>query len=564
MSQRASKITIWIACLAAIWHSAVLSDRSAEPVASQGPVAKTAPTSALYGPQADRPFRFSDDHSATPAAGLNSTTITQRSGVASWPSFQLSTSGRDGRVRTIGQDTQKSGSNEDQNSTANEYTIWIPSGTCVVLGSLDARAGSHLIEVSWKPTPIDSLPTCSTASSITSPEAWDVSFIRSSSLASYDFATSTNISDVQNSDCQQPCNAVPQSTFSKNSRVEVRSFSIPYFTECGNSQQHCEATMVASGLRTRVYLAEGIDHSPDLAKLARSIVELLDSDLRSFIEERLGEITDVDHDQHLTVVLGSLSTTRRRNNDSDPINGCVRADDFLNFNDEFGGDIIYMDVNTPTGRELTAVLAHELAHTAVFSIVRRTAADNQNLGNEIRNNIPSWLNEAIAHYIEHLACPGSQNLAQRIQRFSRTPNAYPLVVPDEIPFAAIQRGPMRAAGCLFLQSTLRNHSPTDLRSFVKEFRGWKSSLEKLNGQPFKRIFRDWSVQMAYNEFVSQKSLSLPATTNLMIRGTSFCCFRTKGSGGVLKVAGCPESCLQLTFVEPYKSNFEPFTIVTSQ
>jgi len=427
-----------------------------------------------------------------------------------------------------------------------QFRFWLPAGGSVVLGSLDKTAGQHSLKVTWRPALAEARNTSDAANFYAQPAHWDIAFIQTPSIVQPECSYPTHQTELSglkfpSFDSEASC---------KTEIRDSRHFSIPCFTECGNFDRHGCGKIVATGIRTNVYLAEADILTAEVNELARTIAQTLDGQLRAFVESRLGQIGDVDDDQHLTVLLGSLSSEQRRLCEQDPINGCVRANDFLNFDGKFGGDIIYIDVNAPSGRDLTAILAHELAHAATFSAIRRAAMEGQTFGQAQSDCIPCWLNEAIAHYMEQLICPDSQNLELRIARFAKSPNTFPLVIPDNMRQTTNHRGPTRAAGCLFMQSVMCCVKPADLQLIAVNSTEWSESLKRLTGRPFAELFREWSTTMAGRKQVVSNTLSVRASTDMSVRGTSFCCCNAQASGGFLTINAPPESQPQVTVIHP--------------
>lgn len=430
------------------------------------------------------------------------------------------------------------------NGGLEEFQFWLPAGGSLVLGSLDKTAGLHALRIAWRPEPIPASRFETQDIFSLGPACWDIAFRQSPSVVLHEnrfplpppvvFESRSASEDSEQVLQIPPCN--------------VRRFSIPCFTECGTFDRHELGKLVSQGTRTHVFLAERNVLNADVELLAKTITATLDGPLRSVVEGQLGQIRDVDGDQRLTVILSSLSTNQRRACERNPINGCVRANDFLDMESECGGDIIYIDVHAPSGQELTAILAHELAHAATFSAIHQSA-DYLNTASE-PTPMPSWLNEAIAHYIEKQICPNSKNLQQRIARFTQSPNAFPLVIPDDMRQTSNHRGPTRAAGCLFMQSIMHSVEPADLRLIAKNPIKWSESLEQLTGQSFAELFRNWSVRMSGSNQVTSNLLNGPISTKIAVRGTSFCCCHASASGGFVTVYAAPESQVQVTVIRP--------------
>ncbi len=281
---------------------------------------------------------------------------------------------------------------------------------------------------------------------------------------------------------EAPNNRQPSPFVRSASADRRRRFTVPLFTAVGVSDRTLLLHEIGHGDHVRVYASA---RNNSAAKLARAVVERLERRLIRFVETRVGALADADRDGYLTVVLSQLETREPVHTGGEPVRGCVRAADVLAPGD-FGGDIIYLSETLPVDEELDAILAHEVTHLAIFSRLCTSAE---------RTQLPGWLNEAVAHYVECQVNPGSRNMATRLATFRRRPADFPVVVPDHHASLSLRRGPSRAAGCLFISSVLLRLPQRAVHDVVAGSGGAVQRLEHVTGRSFGELFRDWGLQM---------------------------------------------------------------------
>jgi len=257
-----------------------------------------------------------------------------------------------------------------------------------------------------------------------------------------------------------------------------------------------------------------------------------------------GEISDVDGDRRLSIVICELSDGKT--NSDVPLLGCVRANDFLE-DDSLGGDIIYLDYRLPGTAALTAVLTHEMAHAAVFSRIRFWRDKGH-----VACLLPAWLNEAIAHSCELRRCPQSPNLADRISAYLSNTGHWPLM-PSQRGFNAVSaRGPVRAAGLFYIEF-LRQSQALDALIDAEVVNGMHRP--QTVDTVFADAFRGWTVWMSNQHQSGKLPLriqSLPesdSTQIVGIRGTAATWWQVERAG-VMKVSTHARCKLQLTVVRP--------------
>ena len=346
----------------------------------------------------------------------------------------------------------------------------------------------------------------------------------------------------------------------------TRNFSVPVFTGDAAACKVTHAELVANNDLIAVYATAGISDS-SVCRTAHHICHLLAAHLLPRLREQLCEITDVDGDQRLTIVIAQLDQrvpVRNKICKVPRIQGCVKRDDFTLFGEadqasrrsleqnDFFGDIIYLDQVLPFADDLAALLMHELTHAAIYS--RQTGSKSQ-------TTIPIWLNEALAHQMELSVVSDSSNYHSRRQDFAASPNSSPVMIPDHGESLATRRGGARVAGTEFLRS-LRLSSDQTLQLLDLDDPAGER-ISRICGIPFEQLFRRWSVQQALDLVNSTSEADQQpqviclhqgaALVELCLRGTAFTVF-TAGSDLQRLVISTDEHCeLQVSVVEKQTS-----------
>ncbi len=436
--------------------------------------------------------------------------------------------------------------------TDERATIRLTPGTAVLLGSLDQFAHRHQVRLLWHPDTANddgTSPHLLTSSHkvMTFPEGWETPIAAILPVP----LTQTDQSPIA-IECE-PVDVVVQQDFELPRR---RRFVVPCF--CGQRvyDRNVLATEIARGRRVSVFLVDGDDaaavatnHQPrrDVITVATEIIQRAEGRVLEYIETQIGQVTDLDEDGRLCFVLARLTTGEPANETQQPITGCVRPDDFLSELPSVdlagaGGDIVYLDRLLPTGRELDAILAHELAHAATFCAIRQASPEDQ-------WQLPGWLNEAIAHYLEMQINPASDNLRTRLSDFTREPHRFPLVIPDCVQQQSLRRGPTRAAACLFLSNTLQQMPQETLRTLVCCPLPGTDRLESVTGNSFSETFRAWGLSlMASPREFPRHVLRADNELKLQLAGTAFTWTAPVQRCGTLEILASSESQLQVTVV----------------
>ncbi|MFN9719566.1 MAG: hypothetical protein ACK58L_12780 [Planctomycetota bacterium] len=287
--------------------------------------------------------------------------------------------------------------------------------------------------------------------------------------------------------------------------IRHRNFRVPRFESSGTRRELCEATIVSESPRVSVYLEDNLLTDFDATLRFRSdlICELLENQVLALINEAMGPVADIDADGTLSIVIADLD--RQSGSQSPPVRGCVTDQDFLpEGQTDFSGDVIYLDRHLPEEAALASLLAHELTHAAILSYqlqlqqqaseVRTTDASGSALRSSSARRIPSWLNEAAAHWMEHRLTPEVPGFAERIATFQSASATAPVVASDDYLTFASRRSGSRAAGYLFLKSLLK--SDRQLRDFVLNDQTLEERIERVTGSDFRQAFRHWMIEAA--------------------------------------------------------------------
>ena len=413
----------------------------------------------------------------------------------------------------------------DSSGRDEDGRIFVPAGARVVVGSLDQQAQFHSVSVSWEPQ-------------------------RPERLASLELLYPTDFPfDVVRTEFRnrpRPAGVTYRETGVPPSECQdgnvCRRFAVPYFPSQGTPvERFLIGDLVAAGGRTRVYLAGDCEASrAELTAQAHEIVRLTELGLRDFIEEQLFPIEDLDFDGHLTFVLCDLADPPAPSTQEVPIRGCVRQKDFLQTDRELGGDIIYFDDRLPEGDQLAAVLAHELAHAAIFSIRRQIRRDVSDAG-----QLPFWMNEGIAHFLEYSVCPESDNLATRIRDYRGHPQSFPLVIPDTFRGRRLRRGPSRAAALSFFRFAASVYP-----NFIREVLTARYARTGADDDAlrFTEVFRQWMTDPALD--AAARSLQARKLCRMTLAGTAFVHFEPAETSGFLSVRAPVEARIQVVIVDP--------------
>lgn len=407
-------------------------------------------------------------------------------------------------------------------SAVSTTRVWLPRNSVLVVGSLDLAGGLHEVTVSLddpseqhpaagNSVPVQQIRTqlClpqfggpGLASAVGSSTRWPSPATSKRAPAEHSFASSADSGPSATpirSERRPPIERQADQSADRE-RIERasgpdRRFRVPFFTTTGVIDCYRALQRVQQTSRLNLYADCEI---PSHAAAAQAIADRLSAGLVQFVERQVAPISDPDQDGRLAIVVASLSDGQSA--EELPILGCVRPADFYG-RGPFVGDIIYLDPAIADEVSPDALLAHELAHAAVFSFAPESRC-------------PGWLNESVAHLLEWSVDVNSPNLVRRIRDYQRHPERFPVVWSDSSSSRSLRRGPARIAGFTFFQSALQRNSPLPLRALFSEF---ATAAQSFSRERFAKDFRRWSAQMAPQ--VRQRNLLTDG--HVLLRGTAF-------------------------------------------
>lgn len=252
-------------------------------------------------------------------------------------------------------------------------------------------------------------------------------------------------------------------------------------------------------------------------------------DVVPLIESQFGSLSDIDGDGSLAVVLTPWLSRLQGGRTS--IGGMVRSSDYQrHVPPPFGNrsDTLFLNSSLPNDSALRDLVSHEVAHAACLS--QRLSRETGTLRDE-----EDWLSEALAH----LAEPGGSNLDHRLRAFLDNPSKFPLVVPDYYRAGLWRNHGCRGATYLFTRWCVRTSESRRIRQLAQSTERGTRNLEKVTGQRFENLFREWSLSLSGGEpFDSPETQSIlrrldstgirpivvPATIRehtVQVRGTAF-------------------------------------------
>ena len=363
-----------------------------------------------------------------------------------------------------------------------------------------------------------------------------------------------------------------------------RVFLTPHFVAAGAIHKPAECRFIGESPRVRIFVDQRLVHSMDGRQFtvwSESLTSAAEFRALPIVDEWVGAIRDVDHDQKLSIVVTDLDRRGQTASASSPIHGCIRESDFLSDSD-FCGDIIYFDpsIFELATDELAALLTHEATHAAVCSMRPDesidTVADADKAGSRrssAESRVPAWLNEAVAHFVE-LQCSDeairaagvSQNFQRRMDDFFANPAGSPIVAAEDVLSLEERRGGSRGAATLFLARWFS--SSKTLRRFVHSRAPFDRRIEDLAQAPFADVFRDWTLSLAslselptlsarqeapFSEHRSLRFDSLPAVgiqARFSLFGTAFRCFECSEDIESVVIESDVAARLQISIIEP--------------
>jgi hypothetical protein len=206
----------------------------------------------------------------------------------------------------------------------------------------------------------------------------------------------------------------------------------------------------------------------------------------------LGRCADVDANGKFVILFtGWLS---RMSNGTVSLGGFVRGTDLSgDMPRPFGNhaDMMYLNTNLRPGPHLRTLLAHEHTHAVIYSEHVLT----EYLPGVARLDEECWLNEAIAHLVEDMHGFCWSNLDHRVRAYLEAPHRYPLVVPDYYHTGLWRTPGVRGSTYLFLRWCVDRFGEDLLARLTRTNLTGVANLEVSTGEPFEKLFREWSVAM---------------------------------------------------------------------
>ena len=373
----------------------------------------------------------------------------------------------------------------------------VPPNSLIIVGSLDTSGAAHSLRISSQPG-----GHWSTSASYGSQSRGALQYIQSASLSESHQSELKPTGDAVTVTGSMPLSSRQLSTVQPPDTVQslkgsrLRRFLVPHFEHDQVVQEPREALAIAEGSRVKVYIDLSLVDTPSelpqnhpLRDTAYRACETIENELLPLVEEWIGRITDLDGDHQLSVVLTDLD--RRKSSNETPVLGCVRRHDFTESDqNSLTGDILYLDQHLPPQEQLRALLAHELTHAAVFCICHE-AADDSPLKDHV---VPSWLNEAAAHWVERQFCSAPAGFAARESAFRQNPAQCPIILKDDDHSLTSRRAGSRVAGVTFLQQHLSDANA--LRELLHHSTPFDKAISTMAQAPFSELFREWSIRQA--------------------------------------------------------------------
>ena len=436
----------------------------------------------------------------------------------------------------------------------------LPAGTRIVVGSLDVSGKRHSIRLRTTTAATDdaSLPvtrftaghgagerqTCETNGATTA--AYRVE--------SSDVHAASGISTVSwNIPSHEPLSV----NLIQMTEASPRVFLTPHFADTATTHEPAVCRAVGDSDRIRVFVDDRLLSCAEPEEYSHWLEVLTSAaELRALpiVETWIGAISDVDQNEKLSVVVTDLDRRTPADSGQTPILGCIRETDFCGDSD-FCGDIVYVDqkIFELSTEEITALLSHEFVHAAVCSLLTDDSG-------AVRSTVPSWLNEAIAHFVELRCCKQSpngidmtENFQQRLDAFLASSEQSPIVAAENVLSSDERRSGCRCAGTLFLAPLIA--SPDDLRALLCTDSALDCRIENLTHNSFADVFQAWTLSVATSDNTTGlhvKSISDAKEQRCSVLGTAFQCFECSDDVSTLVIESDESAQLQVSVIEPGK------------
>ena len=359
--------------------------------------------------------------------------------------------------------------------------------------------------------------------------------------------------------------------------TSARVFLTPCFTDTRTVHVPAECRFIGESPRVRVYADQRLVQSKNAEQIKSWLQSLTSAaELRALpvVHAWIGAISDVDHDQKLSIVVTDLDHCSRNASHRSPIYGCIREADFRSDSD-FCGDIVYIDPSIfelPTD-ELDALLTHEITHAAVCSMQADESpgsADSAQSGHRRAGlQVSPWLSEAVAHFVEiqggdsdaaGAAAEMSNNFQRRMDAFFADPAGSPIVAAEDVLSLEERRSGSRGAATLFLARWIS--SADALQQFLRSDAALERRIEQLADEPFAEVFREWTLSLATMSTLpsgmSTEHYSLRLDrffadshqARFSLLGTAFRCFECSDDIASLVIESDDAAQLQISIIEP--------------
>lgn len=292
-------------------------------------------------------------------------------------------------------------------------------------------------------------------------------------------------------------------------QTEIRSLSL-------GEHSLIDCRLAGQTDRVKIFVDQRLKSDDRLAALIQAIEVAAESELALIVPDLVGPVRDVDLDEHLAIVI--TPEIARLGNGRTPVEGLTRPADFVPGVDRPIGnnsDVFFLSSSLEPGDHLRAVLAHEWCHAAVFS---RSSGPGT-----FRGIDEDWLNEAIAHVVEHRASGSATNLSHRIRSFLASPHQSPLVVRDYSHPEYWRHDGCRGAGYLFVDWCLNRSGDRLLKQLIDGSSISAESISAAMDTPFSDLFREWTVTLGRSladASPEQPSDQLPDCTEWELAATS--------------------------------------------
>lgn len=247
------------------------------------------------------------------------------------------------------------------------------------------------------------------------------------------------------------------------------------------------ATLRALGERVQVYVAHpDLNHVTD--DTLQDVVRTFDKHIYPTLATLAGPAADVDNDGRLCILF--TSETGRIAASADRVDGFTRGADFdttLPPPLSNHRDLICLNARLQAGPHLRTVLAHEYAHTIIFSrkVIDARASEEE-----------AWLDEALAHLAEDALAFSRSNIDHRVLAFLNEPERYALLIDDYFTRSLFRSHGHRGCGYSFLRWCADQYGPALMPALITSPARGTSNLEQATGRPFRELYRDWTIALA--------------------------------------------------------------------